>query len=456
MGHVTSSQGPPASRALRRWLPVAVLGLGALAGVLLAVVLVTRPGEPVGLASPTSRSSLAATDPGTSPIASASRQPPATAEPPASSEPSPTPVPVGPAQLAWVDGPARDGEVNTVARFGDRWLAGGSAIFDGKWWATAWTSNDGRTWSNAIAIGPEPDDGGESDGWRHRIMTFATWDGDIVAFGNRWFSGSDSLAPMLWRSDDGERWEFVDTAGTVYGDEWHVPLQAMTTPAGGLAVHSLINIGFGAKAYITHDLATWESSVIVDEEPSLTAVSTAMATSPNLLIAVGWKQEPREADEPPTATAHVWTSTDALTWNEATSPDATAWLNGVAWDAVHARFVVVGTDADGLPMAWLTPDGSAWTSIALGDEPMQRMQVSAADGLVAATGVAGPLGEQPTGPTLVWSSHDGQRWWYGSVLNRPSHAVLTASPGSAVLLDNRTDVPGGRWVPLVGTLAGND
>ena len=175
-----------------------------------------------------------------------------------------------------------------------------------------------------------------------------------------------------------------------------------------------------------------------------------MAASPEMIIAVGWKQEPREADEPPTATAHVWTSTDALTWNEAMPPDGTAWLTGVAWDPAHERFVVVGTDAGGLPMAWLTPDGSGWTSIPLGDEPMQRMQVSAADGLIAATGFAGPLGEPSTGPTFVWSSHDGQQWWYGSVLNRPSHAVLAVAAGSAVLVDNRSDFPGGRWVPLVG------
>jgi hypothetical protein len=338
-----------------------------------------------------------------------------------------------------------------VTRFGDRWLAGGSAIFDGKWWATVWTSNDGRTWGEPIAIGPEPVDGSHSDGWRHRVMTFAIWDGGIVAFGNRWFSGSDSLAPMLWRSDDGERWELVDTAGTAYGDEWHVVLQATATPDGGLAVHSLINLGFGAKTYVTHDLVTWESSVIADEEYGVTPVSTAMTASPEMLIAVGWKQEPREADEAPTATAHVWTSTDALTWNEATPPDGIAWLTSVAWDPAHQRFVVVGTDADGLPMAWLTSDGSGWTSIPLGDEPMQRMQVSAADGLIAATGFAGPLGEQSTGPTFVWSSRDGQQWWYGSVLNRPSHAVLAVAAGSAVLVDNRSEFPGGRWVPLVGT-----
>jgi hypothetical protein len=365
-------------------------------------------------------------------------------------------VPEGPAQLAWADGSAREGEVNAVTRFGGRWLAGGSAIFDGTWWAAVWTSNDGLTWSEPIAIGPEPDDAGEFDGWRHRITTFAAWDAGIVAFGSRAFSGSDTLAPMLWRSDDGERWELVDTAGTAYGDDWHIPLQAMATPDGGLAVHSLIDLGFGAKTYVTQDLVTWESSVIADGEPTLTRVSTAMAASTDMLIAVGWKQEPPEVDEPPTATAHVWTSTDALTWTETAAPDGTAWLTGVTWDAVHERFVVIGTDADGLPMGWLTPDGSSWTSIALGDEPMQRMQVSAADGLIAATGVAGPFGEQQTGPTFVWSSHDGQRWWYGSVLNRPSYSILTASAGSAVLVDNRSEFAGGRWVPLVGTVSDAD
>lgn len=343
-----------------------------------------------------------------------------------------------------------------VTRFGDRWLAGGSTIVAGEWWAAVWTSTDGLTWSDAIAVGPRPEGGGEFDGWRHRITAFAAWDAGIVAFGNRWYSGSDSLSSMLWRSDDGERWQFIDTAGTVYGDEWHIPLQATSAPQGGLAVHSLINLGAGARTFVTDDLVTWESSVIVDVPYGTAGVSTAMAASPDALLAVGWEQEPWEADESPSVTAHVWTSTDGLSWSETASPNETAWLTGIAWDPVHARFVVVGTDADGLPMAWLTPDGSSWTSIVLGDEPMQRMQVSAADGLIAATGVAGPIGEPQTGPTLVWSSSDGQRWWYGSVLNRPSYAVLTASAGSTVLVDNRSEFSGGRWVPLVGTLAGSD
>jgi hypothetical protein len=343
-----------------------------------------------------------------------------------------------------------------VTRFGDRWLAGGSTIIAGAWWAAVWTSTDGLTWSDPIAVGPEPEGGGEFDGLRHRITAFATWDAGIVAFGNRWYSGSDSLTSMLWRSDDGERWEFVDTAGTVYGDDWHIPLQAMATPQGGLAVHSLINLGAGAKTFVTNDLLTWESSVIVEVPYGTAGVSAAMAASPASLLAVSWVQGTHEADEPPTVTAHVWTSTDALTWSETASPDETAWLTGVAWDATHERFVVVGTDSDGLPMAWLTPDGSGWTSIPLGDEPMQQLQVSAADGLIAATGVAGPFGEPQTGPTFVWSSYDGQRWWYGSVLNRSSEAVLTATAVSALLVDNRTDIAGGRWVPLLGALATSD
>lgn len=445
--------GMRGQRGVQRWLPITVIALGVVAGLLLAIVLLTRPSEPdVGLGSPSP--SLDAT-PGETPATTASAGS-STAASTDSPVPSATPMPTGPAQLAWADGPSREGSVGAITRVGDRWLAGGSAVIGDKWWAAVWTSADGLTWSEPIAVGPEPEGVDASQGWAHRINAFAEFDGQIVAFGNRTAIGSDTLAAMMWRSSDGEAWEFVDTAGTAYGDEWHVPLEATATPQGGLAVHSLINLGSGAKAYVTDDLVSWESNLIADEEAASTAVSTAMTASPDMLIAVGWLQGGYEEGETPTVTAHVWTSPDARTWTEVGPPAVNAWLTGVAWDEVRERFVVIGTDAEGLPMAWLTAGGSSWTTIPLGDEPMQQMRVSASDGLIAASGVAGPLGEAQTGPTVVWSSHDGVSWWYGSVLNRPSYAVLTALDGSAILIDNRSEFPGGRWVPLVGTVADGD
>lgn len=441
-------------RGPRQWLLPVVLALGAIAGVLLAIVLLTRPSPPLGQAS-----SSVSSAPSSAPTSEASASAiPSSA--PTTSTPMPTasPIPEGHAQLAWTDGPPQqDAEVHVVIRFGDQYLAGGSTLIGDKQWAAVWTSDDGLTWSDATLVGPEPEtDGDGHSRLRHVIRAFATWDEGLVAFGIRAYSGSDTLYPMLWRSTDGVDWELVDTARTPYGESWHVPLRALTAPDGGLVLHALTDLGQSATAYVTHDLVTWESSVIADGSEELTSVSTASAGSPDLLMIVGWTSEPRAVDEPPRTTAHVWTSTDGLTWTEKAAPDGTAWLHDVAWDAVRERFVVVGTDAAGLPKAWLSPDGSSWTSIALGAEPMQQMRVSAADALIVATGVGGPLDDAPTGPTIAWSSHDGISWWYGTVLNRPSELVTRVFPGAALLIDNRSEFSGGRWLPLVGTLAETD
>ena len=100
-------------------------------------------------------------------------------------------------------------------------------------------------------------------------------------------------------------------------------------------------------------------------------------------------------------------------------------IAGIAWDGSNERFVAVGTDADGRPHAWLTADGTDWTSIQLGNEAAMVTGVVSSDGLTVASGAVDY--DSPARATIVWSSFDGLSWWYGTVLNGRIGAVEAAT-----------------------------
>ena len=439
MANVTGSTPSPVSRAMRRWLPVGILGLGALAGILLTLVIVTRPGEPVGQARTTP--TVAAT-PSASP---ASADPSVTpdARPTQTIEPTATLVPSGAARVAWGGGERHDGWVSSVIRFGDRWIAGGSSRFGAAERATIWISADGREWSEALAIGPEPD-----EHTRFLVSGFGLWDGYVLAMGWRGSVGSDSGSPMLWRSSDGDRWEEVDIDGTPY-DVWQLGHDAVLTPNGSLAVVSMTGLGPGASAFLTSDLATWDAHPITD--PSTDIGVTGVAAGPDLLMSVGREQLPYEDDGVPRFTQHAWISTDAVSWTAITPPADRGALADVTWDAAHGRFVAVGTDEQGIPHAWLTTDGAGWSAIPLGTSAASMQSVSAIGGLLVATGVSGPPFEPETGETLAWSSFDGVTWWYAPVLDWQGQTHARADAGSAMLIANQwTEERGETWISLAG------
>jgi len=336
--------------------------------------------------------------------------------------------------------------VRAVIRFAGRWIAGGLVPFETTSRAAVWTSVDGISWNGPTLIDPEPTD---RDGFpdRHWINGFGLWNGDLLAFGWNGICCGDGGFPRLWRSPDGETWEVVDIDGTPFGDDYHFPHSSTVNASGELVVFSGIGLGTGTAAFMTADLQTWETFPIT--EPANPVFAAAVAGSPARFLAGGMLSTWSEADQATTETSVAWTSTDGRTWQPIAPPDVDGTIDDIAWDAVHDRFVAVGVDADGIPHAWLTEDGSRWSAIPLADEPMRMQAVTAADGLIVATGLSGSV-ETGVGETFVWSSHDGITWWYGSVLDRQAGTIVGAVPGTALLLTSMSGRDG--WVPLVGVV----
>jgi hypothetical protein len=440
-----TAQKTPGQRA-QRVLPFAVAGLGVVAGILFAIFLVSRSDPATGQASPSAAASTSLI-PSAVPSLAASAAP--SSEATAAPVPSASPPPSGPARLTWTAGRAQPGTVSSVIRFDDRWIAGGSLRVGPTSRAVVWTSVDGITWSEPIVLGPEPV---ESEGFwpRYWINGFGEWEGGVLAFGWNGIGCCDGGYPMLWRSSNGDTWEVVETGGTEFGEEYHSPVTSVIGPDGSLVVFSFTGLGGGAATFMTSDLESWETHTIAaDGYPP-----TSMAGSPTHLLAVGHEQPSySDPDDRPPVIPHAWTSTDGRSWDEVAAPNGAVAFTDIAWDPTHGRFIAVGTDAAGLPMAWLTADGSRWTPIALGHEPVYMHRVVVADGLIVATGETGDGSTPDSADTVVWSSHDGLSWWYATVLEGRVGHVEAATSESAVLVSGRwTESDGESWLSLAGAL----
>ncbi len=441
-------------RQMKRLLPTAVLVLGAIAGGLLAVVLLTRPEEPIGQASPSpttvdSQPARPSQAPSIRPSTEASALPSLVPEP---SEPA---TPPGPARLAWTAGRPQDGGVNAVIRFGDRWIAGGAldAPLDR---AAVWTSTDGVSWSEPVILEPELRNDIDCD--HHWISGFARWNGELLALGWNGYGCGDGGNPMLWRSADGATWDLVDLAGTTFAAEYPYPESAVETPDGRLAIFGSTHLGSVRVLFLTSDLETWETHRISDGETESYVAS--LAASPTVLIGVGSVVIGEREVETWTEEIHgpsVVTSPDGVTWTSAAPPVEEGTIAEICWDQTNGRFVAVGTDADGLPFAWLTADGSQWTPIRLGDEQTSMRGVKASQGLIVATGETGIGSRAVPGDTVVWSSRDGANWWYGTVLEGRAGSVASVTSDTAILISNRR--PDDRvetWLSMAGTVAAGE
>jgi hypothetical protein len=437
------------SRRLQRMLPLGVAALGVVAGLMLAVYFISRPGQPVGQASPTATaadSGPAGPSAAVSPAASDTPTPEASSMPEASSSGAAS----GVARLGWTAGRSQPGRVSGVARFGDRWVAGGTVDSGPTSHAAVWTSEDGVTWSEPILLEPEPVE--EEGLWtRYWINGFGEWDGDLLAYGWNGFCCGDGGYAMLWRSPDGATWEVVDVAGSAFGDEYHFPQTSVVAPDGRLAVLTGTGLGNGTALALTADLQAWEFHPVPRNNTNL--YLQGFAASSDRIIVVGVADGETTPDGETLAVPAIYTSTDGETWSAVDPPDSRGTIGGVAWHDPSGRFVVVGRDAAGLPFAWLTADGGAWTPIALGDQPAAMHRVIVAGDLIVATGESGAVGATQPGDTIVWSSYDGLSWWYATVLEGRSGAVMAATPDAAILVANRsTQANDDSWLSLIGTL----
>jgi hypothetical protein len=428
-------------------LLVGAIGLMAVAAAIaISMLSDVQPGFGLPSVEPSAAEVSGTTEPSASPTSAVS----ATPEP--TRVPTPTPRPSGPAAVAWAPGDAREGRAAAIVRSGDRWIVGGSVRVGDFSRAAIWTSPDGRTWSEPIALPPEPVPNSDGMHPRYWINGFGQWDGTLLAFGWNGVGCCDGGYPMLWRSDDGDAWSVVDTAGSAFGDGYHFPQRSVVTPQGELAVLSATGLGSDASIFVTGDLMAWDERPITDGERPMSVAG--LAASASLLMIVGTEHHPYEADEDPPTTAHAWTSTDGRTWTPVVAPNPEGTLDDVTWDPSRERFVAIGTTDDGRPAAWLTTDGSQWSSVPLAEEAGRMHDLVAVDGLVVASGTVGPRLDDTTGGTIAWSSHDGITWRVVPLVDRQWSSLVGATPGFALMVVNRWEEAGGdswqSWAGPVG------
>jgi hypothetical protein len=260
---------------------------------------------------------------------------------------------------------------------------------------------------------------------------------------------------MLWHSGDGVAWDALDIAGTAFAADAPYPDLAVQAPDGRLAVFGSTHLGNVRALFLTSDLASWEQHTISDGAVTSSFIAR-VAASPTLLLGVGSiviGERPVETWTEEIYGPHVVASTDGSTWTAVAPPMDEGTIADIAWDAANGQFVAIGNDVDGLPYAWLTSDGSRWTPVRLSDMPTAMQRVTAAAGLIVASGETG-IGSQPvSGDTVVWSSHDGAGWWYGTVLEGRTGTVEAVAGDSTILIANRSTQAGERsWLSLAGAV----
>jgi hypothetical protein len=318
--------------------------------------------------------------------------------------------------MAWTSGAHPDGSVNDIVWVVDQWLAAGSISEGNRSRAATWTSVDGISWVRGAEVGPDPVQGAEGMSYfMNDVLVLAD---ELIAFGWNHIGCCDGGRAALWRSTDGVDWTFVDTAGTDYGDTYHSPAESAVAPTGELVLVSSIGLGTGSTVLTSSDGITWAAQPVDWEQTRIETV----AASDTILVAVG---------QLGSVEAHpvVWTSADGHSWSEADPPPGSDELRDVAWDAASGQFVVVGSDADGQPTTWMTEDGTSWGTTTLATEKGPVTSVSAADGLIIATGV---IGSAPDEELIAWSSFDGVTWQV-QPLAPPANPIVETAGERAVL-----------------------
>ncbi|HEV2451959.1 MAG TPA: hypothetical protein VGS62_08525 [Streptosporangiaceae bacterium] len=369
-----------------------------------------------------------------------------------------------------------------------RLIAGGPPLPGGRggWLAlgsgATWTSRDGRSWLLAAGSGIGPLQSGD------RVNALARTGSGFIAV------GSAATGPVIWISPDGLSWQRLAGPG----------LRLATAPAGrvlgltAVAAHGsdVIVQGVIARTGRYRHRGTgpriWQSG---DDGASWTparlpagAIDGVAATNSEFVLI-----RPIGPIRPSRPGAVAYTSTAGLTWSRAGTITAarSANLRVVAVGGSDQGVVVSGQVSGGATVAYTSPDGRSWHSVANLASPggsLAGLTVTTGGTVVAAGATASrPEGQQPylvlagahasavsfarisgaTGPALtiggmataarrlvavgsangfpaIWAATRG-RW------TRVSSAALTR-PGLATLADV-THGPAG-WLAVGEVLAG--
>jgi hypothetical protein len=326
---------PRASRSRSQWAAAGgVLALGALAGVVLALVLLNRPAPPTGESSPTpSASSSASPSVEASPSASESAAPSATAT--LVAEPYTTVV-LGEfgSALAAASGPS--GAV--VVGYDDAGPA-------------AWHSPDGRSWLRASL----PEDAAADV----RLTSVAASDLGYVAVAANCFT--ECFGGQLWYSADGMAWSGASTALTG-GILAHLVAGGPGFVAIGIDPYAAGSPGVTPTVLTSADGLTWQASQPAD---LLEANVHALGSTGDLLVALGTRNTESGTVQ------GSWISADGIGWQRYDDADPNrAAAFELAWSGEELLAVGQGACPGGIglgdqcpgeaTMAWRSTDGYTW------------------------------------------------------------------------------------------------
>ena len=223
-----------------------------------------------------------------------------------------------------------------------------------------------------------------------------------IAAGEQIAVGSADGYPAVWREASGGSWALVSSLPQVSSLTGLAALTNVTHgSAGWLAVGTP-----GPVIWTSKDGTTWQPAEAITQHLAGVAAVAAAAGSAGYVI-VGKVVEPGGS-----CLADVWWSQNLTSWSQAHDVnEVTGSSQVLAVAAGPHGFVSVGSH-NSKPVAWVTADGLAWTTInmplASGASAGVMTQVAIDGDHVAAAG------QQTTGtgtPSLVEQSTDGGNTW---------------------------------------------
>jgi hypothetical protein len=311
-----------------------VIAIGAIVGVLLAVVLLNRPADETGDSSPTPG--------GPTPSAEASTSPSESAEPSSSA-----PAPSAPA------------EAYSTIMLGDQGTAvvattGPSGVvilgFDDQGPA-AWHSSDGRTWQPASV----PDENAAD----MRPMAVVASDlGYVAAMAH---CLTECFGGQLWYSADGTSWTASPATAITGGILAHLAAGGPGFVAIAIDPYASGSPGVTPMVLTSQDGQTWEA-----EQPAdlLEANVHALGSMGDLVVALGTRNAETGQLE------GSWITADGLTWDRYDDETDRAGAFDMAWNGQELLAVGQGECPGGAGLgdqcpgeatiAWHSTDGRTW------------------------------------------------------------------------------------------------
>jgi hypothetical protein len=281
----------------------------------------------------------------------------------------------------------------------------------------AWTSPDGIVWERV----------GMWDAWMPMAITVGG--PGLVAVGVSWDEATEParLSPVVWLSTNGEDWWPVEDPDLGVSSGWIFGVAA--------AADGLVAVGYDCAD--PQNVDCWD----------------------------GWGfWSGRSA---------VWTSADGTEWvrvpHDATVFPDHSRIQGVA--ATHLGWIAVGRHTTtppegrfvppGIPIAWISPDGIAWTSLDLPTQPEDNCPLESPRGVAAVgqhvviTGKCDTLNQFQI--PVVWTSDTGTEW---TIDRFADHHWGSGSSGVMTVTDFGFLIAGGRddltvWTSPDGTTWSN-